>query len=100
MTPELWWEIAKYLLGGFAAVMAYLFKGMDTQIKALWKKVDALQEAENAKKVDMSLLNLQVTTLTSEMSGVKEELKKLNTQSTKLDVIVQMLEDRKSVTSE
>lgn len=97
MTPELWWEIVKYLLGGAGAIMAYILKGQDTQIKALWKKVDILQAAENEKKVDVSVLTAQVATLTGQMSGVQEELKKLNVQSAKLDVIVEMLENKKSI---
>ena len=95
MTPELWWEIAKYIVGGCGAIMAYILKGMDTQIKALWKRVDELQASEVKKQVDLGILNLQVTTLISDMSGVKEELKKLNTQTAKLDTILEVLESRK-----
>ena len=96
MTPELWWEIAKYVLSGIALIGSYIvktsFSNINTQITAIWKRVDELQAAETKKQIDLGVLNLQVTTLTSQMAGVQGELQKLNIQTAKLDTILEMLE--------
>ena len=96
MTPELWWSVIQYVITGIVIIGAYVINNsisnINTQITAIWKRVDELQAAENKKQIDLGVLNLQVTTLTGQMAGVQGELQKLNIQTAKLDTILEMLE--------
>lgn len=94
MEPSLVWDIAKYVLSGVTVVMGYFLKSQDSQIKALWRKVDALQAEETNRKVDFGVLNVQVTTLNGDMAVIKTELQKVSIQMTKLDTVIEMLEKK------